>query len=77
VLAGHTHVPDSRCVELPGTSHRLIEVVAGTATSRRTRGTARSWTVIRVDDGVVCVEERYQADAGWVTGRRIRHPRPV
>ncbi len=43
VLCGHTHLPGSRSVELAadGCTHRLIEVVAGTATSRRTRGTAR------------------------------------
>jgi 3',5'-cyclic AMP phosphodiesterase CpdA len=75
VLAGHTHVPDSRCVELPGTSHRLIEVVAGTATSRRTRGVGRSWTVIRVDGEAVRVEERYEAEAGWIAGRRTCYPR--
>ena len=75
VLAGHTHVPDSRCVRLPGTSHRLIEVVAGTATSRRTRGAGRSWTVLRIDDDAVDVEERCLVATGWVTGRRTRYPR--
>jgi predicted phosphodiesterase len=44
VLAGHTHVPSTRVVELTGAghAHRLVEVVAGTATSRRARGTDRS-----------------------------------
>lgn len=74
VLAGHTHVPESRCVELSGTSHRLIEVVAGTATSRRTRGAGRSWTAIRIDDGAVCVEERHHVAGGWITGRRTHYP---
>lgn len=77
VLAGHTHVPDSRWVDLPGTSHRLIEVVAGTATSRRTRGAGRSWTAIRVDGETVSVEERCQAVAGWVTDRRTQYRRPT
>ena len=75
VLAGHTHVPESRCVELPGMSHRLIEVVAGTATSRRTRGAGRSWTAIRIDDGAVCVEERHNVAGGWITGRRTHYSR--
>jgi hypothetical protein len=56
-------------VELSGTSHRLIEVVADTATSRRTRGAARSWTTIRAEHEAVCVEERYEVAAGWITGR--------
>jgi 3',5'-cyclic AMP phosphodiesterase CpdA len=75
VLAGHTHVPDSHCVEIPGTSHTLIEVVAGTATSRRTRGVGRSWTVVRVDADDVCVEQRYHSATGWAAGRRTRYPR--
>jgi len=53
----------------------VIEVVAGTATSRRTRGAGRSWTVLRVDDDAVDVEERCQVATGWVTGRRTRYPR--
>jgi 3',5'-cyclic AMP phosphodiesterase CpdA len=76
VLAGHTHVPDSRRVWLPGASHWLIEVVAGTAISHRTRGTGRSWTVLRVDDDAVGVEERYHTATGWTTGRCTRYPRP-
>ena len=75
VLAGHTHVPESRCVELPGMAHRLIEVVAGTATSRRTRGAGRSWTAISIDDGAVCVEERHNVAGGWIIGRRTHYPR--
>jgi 3',5'-cyclic AMP phosphodiesterase CpdA len=79
VLAGHTHVPSSRSVELVhgGTAHRLIEVVAGTATSRRTRGTPRSWTVIRIDPTTVVVEERYELGGCWVTGRTVRYDRSV
>ncbi len=75
VLAGHTHVPGSRRVELPGTSHRPIEVVAGTATSRRTRGAGRSWTIVRVDGDATVVEERCQAECGWRTERTTRYPR--
>jgi 3',5'-cyclic AMP phosphodiesterase CpdA len=77
VLAGHTHVPVSRAVDLvhEGVAHRVIEVVAGTATSRRTRGTDRSWTVIRIDAASVVVEERHERDGRWVTGRTVRHAR--
>jgi 3',5'-cyclic AMP phosphodiesterase CpdA len=75
VLAGHTHVPASCRLELPGTSHGLIQVVAGTATSLRTRGAGRSWTAIRVDDTSVCVEERRQMSTGWSTDRWTCYPR--
>jgi predicted phosphodiesterase len=75
VLAGHTHVPDSRRVELPGTSHRPVEVVAGTATSRRIRGTGRSWTIVRVDGDATVVEERCQSECGWRTERTTCYPR--
>jgi 3',5'-cyclic AMP phosphodiesterase CpdA len=70
VLAGHTHVPESSLVAPPG----LVEVVAGTATSRRTRGTGRSWSVIRVDAGAIAVEERRQSASGWCTDRIVRYP---
>jgi hypothetical protein len=74
VLAGHNHVPDSSRVAPPG----LVEVVAGTATSRRTRGTGRSWSVIRVEAQAITVEERRQTAAGWCTDRIVRYPfRPV
>lgn len=75
VLAGHTHLPEARHVELTagGRTHRLVEVVAGTATSRRVRGVVgRSWSLIRVDADTVVVQERYQgepADGGWRAGR--------
>jgi 3',5'-cyclic AMP phosphodiesterase CpdA len=79
VLAGHTHQPSIRTVDLTGTdpeaTHRLVEVVAGTATSRRVRGTARSWTVIRVDPAAIAVEERYERDGTWCAGRSVRYAR--
>jgi len=77
VLAGHTHVPVTRCVELADRTcaHRVVEVVAGTATSRRTRGTGRSWTVIRIDADTIVVEERYELDGTWRAGRTVRCPR--
>jgi 3',5'-cyclic AMP phosphodiesterase CpdA len=70
VLAGHTHVPESSRVAPSG----LVEVVAGTATSRRTRGTGRSWSVIRVDAEAIAVEERRQTATGWRTDRIVRYP---
>jgi 3',5'-cyclic AMP phosphodiesterase CpdA len=77
ILAGHTHVPRADPVRLDGTAHEPVEVVAGTAVSRRTRGTGRSWTAIRVDHTAVVVEERLQTTAGWRTGTVQRFPRPV
>ncbi|WP_426504533.1 metallophosphoesterase family protein [Dactylosporangium sp. McL0621] len=74
VLAGHTHVPASRRLDLaPG--HRLVEVVAGTATSLRLRGAPRSWTVIRVDAGHIHVEARVEVDGCWRGGPAVSHPR--
>lgn len=77
ILAGHTHVPEAALVELGATAHRPVEVVAGTAVSRRTRrGTGRSWTAIRVDRTAIVVEERLQTATGWRTGAVRRFPRP-
>ncbi|MEV8508906.1 metallophosphoesterase [Actinoplanes sp. NPDC051475] len=69
VLAGHTHVPAA------GLVGATLEVVAGTATSRRTRGVGRSWTVIRIDEAAVVVEERHQSGSGWRTGPTTHCPR--
>ncbi|BCJ45768.1 metallophosphoesterase [Actinoplanes ianthinogenes] len=63
ILAGHTHIPDVRRIE------GVAVVVAGTATSHRTRGVPRSWSLIRVDTEAITVTERYDADRGWETGR--------
>jgi 3',5'-cyclic AMP phosphodiesterase CpdA len=78
VLSGHTHVPLARRVALAagGATHHVVEVVAGTATSRRTRGTRRSWSVIRVRGDGVVVQDRYEeADHRWRTGRTVRFAR--
>jgi 3',5'-cyclic AMP phosphodiesterase CpdA len=75
VLAGHTHITRSGAIDLAGLSHRPIEVVAGTATSLRTRGVARSWTVLRIDDDIVEVTERRHTAAAWQTARIVRHRR--
>lgn len=79
VLAGHTHVPTTRRTVLPSVAGQgrqvVIEVVAGTATSTRTRSAGRSWTLIRVDAEEVTVEHRYHRDAGWHGARPTRFPR--
>jgi len=75
LLVGHTHVPESRRVEVEASELEAIEVVAGTATSLRTRGVGRSWTVIRVSVDSVAVEERRQTAAGWRADRTTRYPR--
>jgi 3',5'-cyclic AMP phosphodiesterase CpdA len=91
LLAGHTHVPDSRRVWLEpaaatvlrsdpapatGVAPSLVEVVAGTATSLRTRGVGRSWTVLRIEAGAIVVQERHQGRSGWYDGPAARYPRP-
>jgi 3',5'-cyclic AMP phosphodiesterase CpdA len=69
VLAGHTHVPRV----LPRDGYAVV--VAGTATSRRVRGTPDSWTLIEAHAGEFLVSERYLDDGGWFTGRTLRVPR--
>ncbi|WP_231956978.1 MULTISPECIES: metallophosphoesterase [unclassified Actinoplanes] len=69
VLAGHTHIPEVR--RLAGGP---VLITAGTSTSRRTRGTPRSWSRITVAGGTVTVVERYPSGAGWHTGRLTTVP---
>jgi 3',5'-cyclic AMP phosphodiesterase CpdA len=57
VLAGHTHRPAAGL--LPVLGRRVLEVVAGTATSTRTREAGRSWTLVRIAGRTVTVEHRY------------------
>jgi 3',5'-cyclic AMP phosphodiesterase CpdA len=73
VLAGHTHVPRSRRVPLAG-GHAVVEVVAGTATSRRVRGTPRSWTLIRIDAGTIEVTPREEHAGTWQPTQPTRYP---
>jgi 3',5'-cyclic AMP phosphodiesterase CpdA len=78
VLAGHTHVPGATFLELgaAGRSWRVLETVAGTATSSRLRGTGRSWTLLRVDPSAITVEERCESGSGgWVSAGSRRFPR--
>jgi 3',5'-cyclic AMP phosphodiesterase CpdA len=74
VLAGHTHVPASRRLDLaPGRG--LVEVVAGTATSVRLRGAPRSWTVVRVQAEQIHLDVRVEVDGRWCTGPAVSYPR--
>ncbi|GAA4249116.1 metallophosphoesterase family protein [Dactylosporangium darangshiense] len=74
VLAGHTHLPADAVVVLPS-GRRLLQVVAGSATSTRLRGTPRSWTAITVGPGEFRVEVRVERDGAWHRGRVATHPR--
>jgi 3',5'-cyclic AMP phosphodiesterase CpdA len=79
VLAGHTHLPTAERADAGG-GHAFVEIVAGTATSTRTRGAGRSWTLIRAEPEWITVEHRRHDDAGWHGGPRTRFrrsPRPA
>jgi 3',5'-cyclic AMP phosphodiesterase CpdA len=68
VLAGHTHVPEVQNVD-----GRPLVVIAGTATSLRTRKVPRSWSQVRIAADTIEVHERYASDDGtWHTGRVVR-----
>jgi 3',5'-cyclic AMP phosphodiesterase CpdA len=75
VLAGHTHLPAAERAGGAGGGHSFVEVVAGTATSTRTRGTGRSWTLIRAEPDWITVEHRRHDDAGWHGGPQTRFRR--
>ena len=72
VLAGHTHRPNAQLLTMGkgGDDVRtIIEVVAGTATSHRTRGTARSWSQLLINHHEVTITEHDDSGAGWRVGR--------
>jgi 3',5'-cyclic AMP phosphodiesterase CpdA len=74
VLAGHTHVPAVQVLELgePGRGRAVVEVVAGTATSHRTRGVARSWSLLEFSARTLTVTEHHAAEGGaWVASAPI------
>lgn len=77
VLAGHTHRPAARRVAVPdgGGPTSLVEVVASTATSARTRGAGCSWTVVQADAATFTVEHREYRGAGWAGGERLTFAR--
>lgn len=70
VLAGHTHVPAVQVLHVgrPPRSREVIEVVAGTATSLRTRGAERSWSLLEVDSHILTVTEHTARERAWHAG---------
>ncbi len=71
VLAGHTHRPNVQLLTIGqgGAEGRtIVEVVAGTATSHRTRGTARSWSQLLINRHEVTITEHVDSGAGWRIG---------
>ncbi len=67
ILAGHTHVPAVTALTVASGSRTrsIIEVVAGTATSHRTRGVARSWSLLEVTPSSLIVTEHFADAEGW------------
>jgi 3',5'-cyclic AMP phosphodiesterase CpdA len=78
VLAGHTHVPAVRVLQVGSapTSRQLIEVVAGTATSHRTRGVQRSWSLLEFTETTIAVTEHFSEGQKWRPGPRQELPLP-
>lgn len=73
VLAGHTHVPQVNELQLRsgGRTHRILEVIAGTATSHRTRGVPRSWWMLELVPGELRLFEHVGEGDLW----RVTPPR--
>ena len=76
LLSGHTHTPTAHVVDLdaPGVHRRALALVAGTAISSRTRGSANAYEVVRLDGpmlegGRITVEVRESNPPGWSTVR--------
>jgi 3',5'-cyclic AMP phosphodiesterase CpdA len=70
VLAGHTHVPSVRVLEV-GSGNRtrpIIENIAGTATSHRTRESLRSWSQLDITRSTVTVTQHLSDTDGWQPG---------
>ena len=67
VLAGHTHVPAVQVLQLGAgaRTRSIIEVVAGTVTSDRTRGVVRSWSLLEITPDALAVTEHYASEGGW------------
>lgn len=80
VLAGHMHVPSAQLHRLvdggSGRESAVVEVVSGTSASTRTRGSAASWMLIRVEEHSMIVETRiFSDDVGWRAGAEQVFPR--
>ncbi len=72
VLAGHTHRPQVQPLEVGrrGKVRRtIIEVVAGTATSHRTRGVKRSWSELVINRRTLTITEHTDGGSGWHSGK--------
>ena len=67
VLAGHTHVPATQVLHVGAGSQArsIIEVVAGTATSHRTRGVGPSWSLLEITSTTLTVTEHHASDGAW------------
>ncbi|HVN12756.1 MAG TPA: metallophosphoesterase [Kineosporiaceae bacterium] len=77
VLAGHTHIPMATGMSLAanGHTHRVVEVVAGTAMSTRLRGAPRSWNLIRIDASWITAQERRETGSRWSDEPPVEFPR--
>ena len=72
LLSGHTHTPSADVVELDdrGVHRWALALVAGTAISSRTRGTANAYEVIRLEGPMlagtpITVQVREPTPTGW------------
>ena len=67
VLAGHTHVPSVQIMRLgtPEGVRQIVEVIAGTATSNRTRGAERSWSLLDIGASTLTVTEHTARGRHW------------
>ncbi len=79
VLAGHTHIPAVATLQVhSGTRTRsIIEVVAGTATSHRTRGIERSWSLLEITTDTLTVTEHFEQSGGWRAAVPVSFPLPT
>lgn len=70
VLAGHTHIPRVSEYPVHHNQHlaRVVEVVCGTSTSSRTRGTPMAWMLVQADSDNISVTARIGAGDGWEIG---------
>lgn len=78
LLAGHTHTASATVVTLDSQEHpwRSLAVTAGTAMSRRTRGTPNAYAVVRLsgpmrEGETLSVDIRELHGTGWSTTRSM------
>lgn len=77
VLAGHHHIAGHRETRAfaVGGPHRLIVVQAGTAVSRRVRGSPNGYNLLHVDGRMVTVEQRHWDGQRFAAGTVQAYPR--